>query len=264
MKAVISKFLRQLNLLHTADKVRFFLAKSKNTTRNKDFQSKHKDFIFPPEYLMYESFQLNYESYYSSGKAAANFLFDTFRKYNEEENPKILDWGCGPARIVRHISEKSQKGNVFATDYNAETIAWNKQNIQGVEFNLNPLEAVLPYDDSFFDFIYGISIFTHLSEKLHFEWKNELTRVLKSDGVLLLSLQGDLFKTILIESEIQTYNSGNIVVRGNVKEGHRTYSAFHPEKFVRELFSDFTVMEHIPSYENNGKPEQDIWVLKKH
>ena len=108
------------------------------------------------------------------------------------------------------------------------------------------------------------SIFTHLSEKLHFEWKNELTRVLKSDGILLLSLQGDLFKTILTESEIQTYNSGNIVVRGNVKEGHRTYSAFHPEKFVRELFSDFTVVEHIPSYENNGKPEQDIWVMKKH
>ena len=157
MKAVISKFLRQLNLLHTADKVRFFLAKSKNTTRNKDFQSRHKNFIFPPEYLMYESFQLNYESYYSSGKAAANFLFDTFRKYNEERKSKNFRLGMRSCKNCKTYVLKSHKKEMFLQQITMQKpLPGTNRIFRVVEFNLNPLEAVLPYDDSFFDFIYGI------------------------------------------------------------------------------------------------------------
>lgn len=98
---------------------------------------------------------------------------------------------------------------------------------------------------------------------MHFEWRNELSRVTKKDGILLLTMQGNMFKSILTESEIQDFEADKLVVRGNVKEGHRTYSAFHPEKFVKELFSDFTVVEHQKSYSNNGRTEQDVWVFQK-
>ena len=273
MKAVFSKFLRDVKLLFVADKLRFFLAKNKNAKNNKQFQNSHPDFAFPPDYLMYESFSLSYESYYKSGDAAAKFLLEIFKKYSHSDHPKILDWGCGPARVVRHIPKyvnsihththtHTQTG-VYATDYNQETIAWNKNNIKDVAFNLNTLEAILPYENSFFDFVYGISIFTHLSGKMHIEWRNELSRVIKKDGILLLTMQGNFFKSILTESEIKDFEADQLVVRGNVKEGHRTYSAFHPDKFVNELFKGFTVLEHQNSYLNNGRPEQDVWVLKK-
>ncbi|ALR29481.1 methyltransferase type 11 [Chryseobacterium sp. IHB B 17019] len=263
MRATVSKFLRQSKLLFIADKLRFYIQKFKNQDKNKSFQSKHPEFIFPPDYLMYESFNINYESYYKSGKAAAEKFINIFKKYNSTEQARILDWGCGPARVVRHIPEVLPDSSVFGTDYNQNSIEWNKKNIKNVDFNLNGLSAKLPYEDNFFDFIYGISIFTHLSEQLHYDWKNELTRVLKKDGILLLSLQGNLFKTILTDDEIKVFEKGNIVVRGNVKEGHRTYSAFHPEDFVKKLFSDYEILEHIDSFINNGKPEQDIWILKK-
>lgn len=264
MKATISKLLRQTRLLFLADKLRFYIQKYKNQAKNKSFQSSHKEFVFPPDYLMYESFNISYESYYKSGKAAAERFIKSFRKYNSAENVKVLDWGCGPARVVRHIPGIVPNGSVYGTDYNQNSIEWNKKNIADVDFNLNGLQAALPYEDSFFDFIYGISIFTHLSEQLHYEWKNELTRVLKKDGILLLSLQGNLFKTILTDNEIRDFENGNLVVRGNVKEGHRTYSAFHPENFVKKLFSDYEILEHTDSFiNNNGKPEQDIWILKK-
>lgn len=80
---------------------------------------------------------------------------------------------------------------------------------------------------------------------------------------MLLTLQGDLFKTILTNSELQKFEMGDLVVRGNVKEGHRTYSAFQPNNFVEKLFSDFEILEHTPSHMNKGYIEQDVWVLRK-
>jgi len=264
MKAKISKFLRQTKLLYTADKLRFLIARYKNKNKNKFFQAQYPSFKFPPDYLMYESFMIHYENYYKSGEAAADEFIKLLKKYKAIDSVRILDWGCGPARIVRHIpSLISGNSKVFATDYNEKSIHWNKENINNVSFNLNGIKAELPYEDDFFDFIYGISIFTHLSEKLHYEWKQELTRILKKDGILLLSLQGDLYRTILTKAELQKFEQGNLVVRGHVKDGHRIYSAFQPNDFVKKLFSEFEILEHTPSYLNNGYLEQDVWVFRK-
>lgn len=263
MKAKISKLLRQVNLLFLADKMRFHVHKAKNRDKNLAFRLAHPDFKLPPDYLIYESFYINYESYYKSGKLAAEEFVEIYSTHGSREQPKILDWGCGPARVVRHIPALLPGSHVFGTDYNRESIAWNKSHIKNVEFNLNSLSADLPYEDGFFDFIYGISIFTHLSEKMHDEWKRELTRVLGKNGILLLSLQGKLFKNHLTGNEVSEFEKGNLVVRGNVKEGHRTYSAFHPEEYVKKLFSDYEILEHTESYSNNGKPEQDIWIMRK-
>jgi len=264
MKAKISKLLRQTRLLYLTDKLRFLIAKIKNNKKNVAFLMTHPNFKFPTDYLMYESFGMSYEGYYKSGIMAASEFIDELKQYKTIDDVKILDWGCGPARVVRHIPEIVPSNcEIFATDYNENSINWNKENIKDVKFNLNGIEAKLPYNDSFFDFIYGISIFTHLSEKLHYDWKSELTRILKRDGILLLTLQCELFKAILTESEIKQFELGNLVVRGNVKEGHRTYSAFQPDSFVKKLFSDFDILKHTPSYMNNGSLEQDVWVLRK-
>ena len=109
------------------------------------------------------------------------------------------------------------------------------ENLPNISFNTNTLEAKLPYEDNSFDVIYGISIFTHLSEQMHFDWYKELYRVLKTNGILFLTTQGENFKLKLTQTENETFDEGSLVVRGNVKEGHRTYSAFQPNKFMKEL-----------------------------
>jgi hypothetical protein len=68
----------------------------------------------------------------------------------------------------------------------------------------------------------------------------------------------------MTDPELRQYNKNQLVVRGNVKEGHRTYSAFHPPKFMRKLFSNAEILEHIESKPENGKwLPQDIWIIKK-
>ncbi|MTE25993.1 class I SAM-dependent methyltransferase [Winogradskyella ouciana] len=264
-KAKISTLLRQFKLIYLTDLIRFRIQKYKHSKANAAFKKKHPNVKLPPDYLMYESFQMNYDKYYNGGLQMAKSLTDHFKNHIELENKRILDWGCGPGRIIRHMPKVINKGcEFFGTDYNEKSIAWCSKNLPGIHFNKNELTASLPYEDDSMDVIYGISIFTHLSEQMHYDWFNELYRVLKPNGIMLLTMQGDNFKIKLNDSELKLYDQGNIVVRGNVKEGHRTYSAFHPKAFVQSLFSKTEVLEHIvQSSEHKSWVPQDIWIVRK-
>tara|TARA_B100000809_G_scaffold118758_1_gene117051 strand:- start:14439 stop:15242 length:804 start_codon:yes stop_codon:yes gene_type:complete len=264
-KGQISNFLRRLRLIYFADWIRFYVEKYKNRSINKDFKLKNPNVILPPDYLIYESFQMNYHKYYTESIEAAKYFSNLFRKHIELKDKRILDWGCGPGRIIRHMPMVVNNGcEYFGTDYNKESIDWCSKNLSDIQFNKNSLIAQLPYDDNFVDVIYGVSIFTHLSEQLHYDWYNELYRVLKPNGIMVLTTQGDQFKVKLTDSELENYNNNHLVVRGNVKEGHRTYSAFHPNGFMKKLFDKVEILEHIETeYEGKEWVPQDIWILKK-
>lgn len=261
----ISKLLRKLGLMHFTDWIRYHIQKFKNKSENKAFKLNNPNVILPPDYLIYESFQMNYKKYYSNGLESAKSIVQLFEKHIELKDKKILDWGCGPSRIIRHFPEVINNGcEYFGTDYNQKTIEWCKNNLKGIHFNHNSLEAELPYSNDCFDVIYGISIFTHLSKRLHDDWYEELIRVLKPKGIMVLTTQGDNFKIKLTEAELKKYSNNELIVRGNVKEGHRTYSAFHPKGFMKELFKDVTILEHIEKKNDNpNKPPQDFWIISK-
>lgn len=187
-------------------------------------------------------------------------------KYKKPNHLKIFDWGCGPGRVIRHLPKVLGKNcEYFGTDYNAESIRWCSENLDNINFNLNSLEANLPYPDNFFDFIYGISIFTHLSEEMHYSWIKELFRILKQDGILFITTQGDNFKIKLTHPELEKFDKGELVVRGKVKEGHRTYSAFQPEGFMKRLFqNEGIILEHVKQKPLEGQYlPQDFWIVKK-
>jgi ubiquinone/menaquinone biosynthesis C-methylase UbiE len=264
-KSQVSNFLRQFGLIYLTDKIRFYQQKIANRTLNSEFKANHPEVKLPPDYLMYESFQMNYNKYYNGGLKMAHWLISYIEKHIELKNRSILDWGCGPGRIVRHMPALiGNNCQVYGTDYNSKSIDWCSKNLPQIKFNKNELTAHLPYKSDSMDVIYGISIFTHLSEQMHFDWFNELHRVLKPNGIMLLSMQGDNFKVKLSDAELTDYNQGKLVIRGNVKEGHRTYSAFHPKPFVEKLFSSTDVLEHVvQTSESSDWVPQDLWIVRK-
>lgn len=260
----ISNLLRKLRLIYLTDWARFYWEQFKNKKNNNDFKKAHPEVKLPPDYLMYESFQMNYAKYFVSSSADAKLMVKRFSKHIELKDKKILDWGCGPGRIIRQLPQIIGNGcEYYGTDYNKKSVEWCSQNLPGIAFNNNSLEAKLPYADSFFDVIYGISIFTHLSEKAHYDWYAELYRVLKSGGIMYLTTQGDNFKAKLSDTEITQFNNNEIIVRGNVKEGHRVYSAFHPKGFMQKFFGNATILEHIETPPVESWLPQDVWIIRK-
>lgn len=257
-----SFLLRQSGLLYAADRVRFRIHALRSVRKRKSFRKAHPDVELPPDYLMYESFRLDYDRYYFGGQRAAAWVAGILNPFLPAE-PVILDWGCGPARIVQHLPSLLPAGSrIFGTDYNAASIQWNTSHIRGVTFSHNGLEPPLPFEGAFFDAVYGISIFTHLSAALHTQWFNELVRITRKGGILLLTLQGNAFTEKLSAAEKEVFDQGRLVVRGQTRVGHRTYSAFHPESWVRDFVLPHEIVGFEPGTVVNGQPAQDVWMIR--
>jgi len=203
---------------------------------------------------------------YNGGRDTANWIMNNIKEYTEIKNKKNLDWGCGPARVVRHLPELVEStAHVFGTDYNPKTINWCKENIADVTFNINGINPPISYESDFFDIIYGVSIFTHLSEKNHPAWSKELARILKKGGILMLTSHGEAYKTILTDSEVKEFNLGNLITRDQAIEGHRVFAAFHPPSYMIKLFhsAGLEILAHKPGLKKSWGIEQDTWFLKK-
>ena len=76
IKNSFSRFLRKVRLLYVADYLRYFFVKYQNKKDNDAFKEKFPDIVLPPDYLMYESFKLDYASYYFGGKKKAEWVLN--------------------------------------------------------------------------------------------------------------------------------------------------------------------------------------------
>lgn len=88
-------------------------------------------------------------------------------------------------------------------------------------------------------------------------------RVVKKGGVLIFTTHGDNFKSIMSDREILAFDQGELVVRGNVKEGHRVFCSFHPDQFSKKLFKGVEIIKKIISPVQKNYIPQDIWILRK-
>jgi SAM-dependent methyltransferase len=238
-----------------------------NRGRNDSFIEKHPGVVLPPAYMVYESFQIDYAKYYLGGREDAEWIISLVKPFITLTQSKILDWGCGPARIIRHMPDLLGKDNqYFGTDYNAKTIGWCTSNITGVSFSKNNLLPPLPYPNDQFRLTYGISILTHLSEENQYAWSNELYRVTAWGGVVVLTTHGDAFLEKLTAEETKAYKLEKVIQRDKTKEGHRTFGTFQPPAFIRHVFekSGFTVAAHTPGKRvSDSYISQDVWILIK-
>ena len=264
-KIIIKKIVSKLNLLSLVEQISFTKQKLKNRKSNTLFRKENPSVKLPPDFYLYETFNLNYNKFYTNGIPTAEWLIDHISEYKKLENVSILDWGCGTGRIIRHLPSLLGKTSTFyGTDYNKKYVAWCSENLKGIQFKNNDLHPPLDFKDNSLDVIYGISIFTHLSEELHYSWMKELTRVLKKDGIIFLTTHGEVHAHKLLKKEKAAFDDGKLVLHPYKKEGNRLYASYQSPTFFKELCAknSLTVLKHIPGEIKNGKPQQDIWILK--
>lgn len=264
-KSTLTHFLRQAGLMHAADRLRFAIMRYRNRHTNRAFRVANPTVALPPDGLMYEAFQLNYRKYYEDGLDTARWVQEHLARHLELRNKHILDWGCGPGRVIRHMPALLGESCRFtATDYNPQSIEWCRQHLPGIEFLLNAMEPPLAAAAHTFDAVYGISIFTHLSAPGHQKWYDELMRVTRPGGVLLFTTHGAAFRVVMTEAERATFDADQVVIRRQVEEGHRLFAAFQPPVYLRELFGkQADILEHLPGQRQAGYAMQDVWLLQK-
>jgi SAM-dependent methyltransferase len=99
--------------------------------------------------LAFDAFgHTNYDAYLRTGVAHVRFVAETAREYVPESRLRILEWGCGPGRIIRHLPGllADRAVTVVGVDFSAESIEWCQRSIPGLTFECNNLQPPLPFE----------------------------------------------------------------------------------------------------------------------
>jgi 2-polyprenyl-3-methyl-5-hydroxy-6-metoxy-1,4-benzoquinol methylase len=105
------------------------------------------------------------------------------------ENAKILDFGCGWGRIIRLLYKFTSFENIYAVDPWDESIKQCKEHSLKANMALSEwVPKTLPFL-CYYDLIYALSVFTHLSEKTAHIALRTLRNHISEEGVLVITIR---------------------------------------------------------------------------
>jgi len=102
-----------------------------------------------------------------------------------------------------------------------------------------------------------------LTEPLAFAWMREMQRVLKPDGLLLVTTHGEAYLDELTDDERRLFHQARLVVRNPEAAGTNYCGVYCSEDYIRETLSDgFNLVDFIPRGAA-GNPHQDLVLLRR-
>ncbi len=139
------------------------------------------------------------EEHLSGGRANVRKMIELVESsgFSFEKGSRILDFGCGAGRMIRHLKDLADICEIWGTDVSANHIGWAKQNLSPpFRFATTTTIPHLPFEDRYFNFIYCGSVFTHIDD-LAEAWLLELKRILLPQGRLYLTIHDEHTMSLL-------------------------------------------------------------------
>jgi ubiquinone/menaquinone biosynthesis C-methylase UbiE len=144
------------------------------------------------EYI--DGYRTNCDKYLTlSGETSAYFAEYKARKLNEWLGSKvcssvnILDFGCGDGTMTYFVQQEFPKAKLYGIDPSPKSLEKAKSQFHKIIFSLSSEEtAKLEFKDHFFDIIFSAGVFHHIAFDKHNGYVQELIRILKPGGYLIL------------------------------------------------------------------------------
>ncbi|MEX2130810.1 MAG: class I SAM-dependent methyltransferase [Pseudohongiellaceae bacterium] len=210
------------------------------------------------------------DSFLTTGQAVFQDLQNLVSIYDQPpcRQLRVLDFGCGCARTLRHRIAKHNNWSITGVDTDIETIEWNRRvfpNLASWIYGVKAPPLTIPAQS--FDLIVAVSVFTHLDENLQDQWLRELRRLLSPGGLIIISIHGEFIWSKNADWCPQLKKYGFLYAKTNL--GIRNFSAM-PAYYQTALHSKSYVLKHwssqfrILSYRERGMNNyQDVVVMKK-
>jgi SAM-dependent methyltransferase len=129
------------------------------------------------------------------------------------EGKRMLDFGCGAGRTLRHFLPEARGGEFWGADIDARSVGWLERHL------CPPLHALrcepvppLAFEPGSFDLIWAISVFTHLTDQ-SLPWLRELHRLLGPGGLLVATYTGRWSSELLAKEPWEEDRVGMNVLR---------------------------------------------------
>ncbi len=186
-----------------------------------------------------------YEPFYSAGVQDADSISKVLERNQLDisQFEAVLDFGCGCGRVIRQW--KSAPASLHGSDFNPYLIEWCERNLPFGEFRVNDMTPPLSFKDNSFDFIYVLSVFTHIVEPLQIPWVAEMARVLRPGGFLLMSVNGEGNVSRLPDADQEVFRRGELLVKWTERAGTNACTAFHPEAYLRTTLASNAGLEFL-------------------
>lgn len=219
----------------------------------------------PPESIR-QGYGSNVDEYLASGQLhVSNMLTITNNGgLNILKGDRILDFGSGSARMMRHLLRFAEDNEIWGTDVCAEYIIWCKQYLcPPFHFATTTTIPHLPFEDNYFKFIYTGSVFTHMDD-LPDAWLLEIRRVLAPGGMLYLTIHdehtislletvhsGEWFNTYLNGFDFykKNYKTAGMLVIGRSTDSQVFYDRSYFLKYLKNIYTVVSINEEAYGYQ---------------
>jgi SAM-dependent methyltransferase len=175
----------------------------------------------------------------------------------------VLDFGVGCGRVARWWAGVPGPA-IYGCDPNPELAHWTRAHLPFVNAAVSEQDPPLPYADDSFDFVYALSIFTHLGERHSLPWMAELRRIIKPGGLLLLTVAGEAYRDRLERDEGTRYDRGEEVVQFDTARGTNLCIAYHsPAYMEHKVLVGFELVDTLPaSQSGDARMPQDCYLVR--
>jgi SAM-dependent methyltransferase len=180
----------------------------------------------------------------------------------------VLDFGCGCSRILRFVIPQMPQAAFSGCDIDEGAIEWSRKNVPDTRFTVVPHLPPTDYRAEQFDLVYALSVFTHLDLPRQLLWLDELRRILRSGGVLLLTIQGavayELVERTIGQKQQDEFRETGFLFLENISDRVLPdwyQTAIYKERFARVVFgSGFAIVRYEPRGMTGW---QDLLLLRK-
>jgi SAM-dependent methyltransferase len=206
----------------------------------------------PPAYLMtLVAGSPDWKWFLESGRRSMDGLaeYATAAGLPFSQATRILDLGCGCGRLARHLPGMTN-AEIHGVDLNRSLVSWCARNLKG-NFSRNRMHPPLNFPDQHFDIVYLLSVFTHLRPETQRAWLNELHRVTRPGGLVMVSFHDEDHNSLPPgEAASMSLAETGWYVFNNHVQGSNFMATYQTREATRAMFgSRFDDVRIVPSTE---------------
>ncbi|MDB6064997.1 MAG: Methyltransferase type 11 [Pedosphaera sp.] len=178
---------------------------------------------------------------------------------------RMLDFGCGCGRFLIPMSHRMDPKKLSGTDIDAEAIQWLRANYPIFDdLDVNDCAPPTKYPDGTFDFVFSVSIFTHLPEEMQHAWLKELARIMAPGGYGIFTTHGEKhYPHLSAPARGQLLEKGFYYHVGGKTEGLPDFyqTSFHTHDYIRREWGRY--FEIVALQKRGLADHQDTVLVKK-
>lgn len=191
---------------------------------------------------------------------------------------RVLDFGCSSGRVVRVLNAAYPHVGWVGCDPNDGAISWATEHLPGIEFFVSPQEPPLDLKVGSLDVAFAISIWSHFAPELGVPWFEEMHRLIRPGGYLVITTHGLQSVSFFAHGGGRPLEQAEEIERALFRDGfwyapefgeegdwgvvNESWGAcfLSPEWVLSQLCPAWRVVEFAPG---RNQSNQDVYVLQR-